>query len=551
MLTIPQDKKVDLSSVPKTPGCYIYRDENDEIIYIGKAKNLVNRIRSYFSNSEQHSVKTKHLVARIRKIEWIVVNNEMEALLLENNLIKKHKPKYNIDLKDSKRFAYIKITDEAFPRILSTRKVTKDGTYFGPYTDGYQRVQLIRTAVSIFKIRTCKNLPKHACLNYHIGICTAPCIKNVDDKTYAKQVEEAKEFLKGNTDDTVKTLKEEMDKFSKELKFEKAIERKRQLEAIIGIFEKQKVELIKNFDQDVIALVKHNDDAIFEIFTISKGVIAGKSEYRVAYAQDVFEEFLKRYYETRKIPYEIIVNTKFYGNDEDREILEEYFSKLRNQKVIITFPEKGDKISLVKLAEKNAETNLEENKLLIELQEKLNLPEYPKIIECFDISNLGYDHIVAGMVRFIDGRPDKSGYRKFLIKYTQNKNDDFASIKEVVYRRYKRIKNERAEYPDLIIIDGGLGQLNAALSALKALGLKIPIIALAKENEEIYTPSGNENKDKSRKNKETNKPMQFDKNSKMMLLVRDIRDNVHRYVLSYNRKRRDMKLRDEFENLKK
>ncbi|MGV8172172.1 MAG: excinuclease ABC subunit UvrC [Candidatus Woesearchaeota archaeon] len=535
MLIISSDKKIDYSQIPKSPGCYIYKDSEGTIIYIGKAKNLVNRIRSYFSGGTQ-SVKTKHLVAKIHSIEWIIVDNEVEALLLENNLVKKHSPKYNIDLKDSKTFAYIKITDEKFPRILTTRKVTKDGTYFGPYTDGYQRVQLIRTAVSIFKIRTCKILPKRACLNYHIGICTAPCINNVDEKNYSIQISDAKEFLKGNTEFISKLLIEDMNKFSKELKFEKALERKQQLEAINGIFEKQKVELIKNFDQDIIALVQYNDDAIFEIFTVSKGVIAGKSEYRVPYSEEIFEEFIKRYYSTRKIPYEIIVNNKFYDEESDKEILEQYLTKLRNQKVIITYPEKGDKLSLVKLAEKNAVTNLEENKILIELQEKLNLPQYPKIIECFDISNLSYDHIVGGMTRFVDGKPDKSGYRKFLIKYTKDKNDDFASMSEVIYRRYKRIKNEKKDYPDLIIIDGGAGQLSSSLKSLKALGLKIPIITIAKENEEIYTPNDNT-------------PLQFDKNSKMMLLIREIRDSVHRYVLSYNRKRRDMKLRDEFKKL--
>jgi len=532
MLIIPPDKKLDYSLIPKNPGCYIYRDNNQEIIYIGKAKNLVNRIRSYFSNSDL-SIKTKHLVEKIYSIEWIVVDNEVEALLLENNLIKKHSPKYNIDLKDSKRFAYIKITDERFPKILSTRKVTKDGSYFGPYTDGYQRVQLIRTAVSIFKIRTCKVLPKHACLNFHIGICTAPCIKNVNEEQYNIQVKNAKDFLDGNMDDTIKILTDEMSQFSKELKFEKALERRRQLESISQIFEKQKVELIKNFDQDVIALIKHNEDAIFEIFTVSKGVISGKAEYRVPYEENVFEEFIKRYYTSRKIPYEIIINSDSLESGKD--ILELYLSKLRNQKVIITLPEKGDKLSLIKLAEKNAYSNLEENKTLAELKDKLNLPEYPKVIECFDISNLGYDHIVAGMTRFVDARPDKSGYRKFLIRYTKDKNDDFASMSEAVYRRYKRLKNERSEYPDLIIIDGGLGQLNASLKSLKALGLKIPIIALAKEREEVYTPN-----DKT--------PLQFDNNSKMMLLLREIRDSVHRFVLSYNRKRRDMRLREEFEN---
>jgi len=525
------DKKPDYTKIPKSPGCYIYKDKDNNIIYIGKAKNLINRIRSYFSGDQ--SLKTQHLVERIHEVDWIVVDNEVEALLLENNLIKQHKPKYNIDLKDNRRYAYIEITDDRFPRILSTRKVNKNGTFFGPYTDGYQRVQLIRTAVSIFKIRTCVKLPKHACLNFHIGICTAPCIGNVNQVQYNEQVQKAKEFLKGDVEPTVKILEEEMKSFSKDLQYEKALERKRQLEAIGLIYDKQKVELIKGYDQDIIAMLKYNDNVIIEIFTVSKGVISGKQEYRLDYSEDVFEEFIRRYYSTQKIPFEIITDQPL----EDKTVLELYLSKLRNAKVIITIPEKGDKKELINLALKNAAINLEENKTLLELQQALNIPEYPKIIECFDISNLGYEHIVAGMTRFVDGRPDKSGYRKFMIKSTVGKQNDFAAMSEAVYRRYRRIKNEKGVYPDLIIVDGGLGQLSSSVRSLKALGLKIPIIALAKENEEIYTPNNST-------------PLNFNNNGKMMLLLREIRDSVHRFVLGYNKKRRDMKLRDEFEQLK-
>ncbi len=544
MITITPDQKPDLSTLPKNPGCYLYKDESGTIIYIGKAKNLLNRVRSYFSNSDQHSVKTKHLVNRIRFIDWIVVDSEMEALLLENNLIKKHYPKYNIDLKDNKRYAYIKITGESFPRILTTRKVSKDGIYFGPYTDGYQRVQLIRTAVSIFKLRTCNTMPKHACLNFHIGICSAPCIKEISKEDYLKQVEEAKEFLKGNVAFTKKRLQEEMKEYSKKLLFEKALERKKQLEAIDGIFEKQNVERIEKFDQDVIAFVKHNEEVIVDIFTIARGVIMGKQEYHLEYSEEVYEEFIKRYYSGRQIPREIIINAQVFITAEDltgeknKSIIEEFLATLRNGPVSIIIPERGEKKSLIELAEKNAVMNLEENKTLRELQEALNLSGYPKVIECFDISNLGSEHIVAAMTRFIDGRKDRSGYRKFKIQSTAGKQDDFAAMGEVVYRRYKRLKNERSEYPDLIIIDGGLGHLNMALRSLKHLGLKIPIIALAKQEEEIYTPN-----DKV--------PLKFDKNSKMMLLLREIRDSVHDFVLGYNKKRREMKMRGEFEEIER
>ena len=350
------------------------------------------------------------------------------------------------------------------------------------------------------------------------------------------QVEQAKDFLKGNVEQTTTRLTEEMNKYSKELKFEKALEKRNQIDAISRIFEKQKVERIERFDQDVIAFVKHNEQVIVYIIKISRGVMGGKEEYRLDYTADVFEEFIKRYYETRTMPREIIMNVKFYDEEKDKKVLEEYLSTIRNGPVTITIPEKGDKKSLTELAEKNAVMNLEENNTLKELQEALNLVEYPKIIECFDISNLGYEHIVAGMTRFIDGRKDKSGYRKFLIKSTVGKQDDFASMGEAVYRRYKRLKNERSVYPNLIIIDGGPGQLNMALKSLKHLGLKIPVISIAKREEEIYLPGEKE-------------PLRFEKNSKMMLLLREIRDSVHDFVLGYNKKRREMKMRGEFKDL--
>jgi excinuclease ABC subunit C len=533
-LAISSGGKHDFSSLPKGPGCYLYKDKDGTVIYVGKAKDLRSRVRSYFSGEQ--SVKTQHLVSRIRTIEWIVVDHEIEALLLENTLIKRHYPKYNIDLKENRRYAYITITGERFPRILTTRKVMKGGTTFGPYTDGFQRVQLIKTAVSIFKVRTCTILPKRACLNFHIGICTAPCIGNVDEAKYARQVEGAKAFLRGDMDGTITTLKEEMKAAAGRLHFEKALEIRQQVEAIQGIVEKQKVALVKGYDQDVIAMVQHNDQAIFEILPIAKGVMRGKSEYKVEYSDGVFEEFLKRYYASRKIPGEILVNSAWTLSSAETAVLEAYFSKLRGGKVEIIRPERGEKAGLVRLAEKNALLDLEENKALVDLKEALNLPDYPQIIECFDISNLGDEHIVAGMTRFVDGRPDLQGYRRFLIRST-GKQDDVQSVREAVLRRYRRVQVEKGEIPDLIVIDGGWGQLGAALSSLKSLGLKVPTIALAKEDEEIHTP-------------QEEQPLRLDKLSRMMLLLREIRDNTHRYVLAYNKKRREMKLRGEFKKAK-
>ncbi len=537
MILVGPERIVEYKNVPMEPGVYLFRNSENEIIYIGKAKKLRNRVSSYFKNKNQYP-RIALMVSRIATIDWVVVDNEVEALLLENNLIKKHSPKYNIDLKDSKTFAYIKLTDDGFPRILSTRKVIPEGKYFGPYVDGFARMQLVNLAVQLYKIRTCRTLPKKACLNYHIGICTAPCIGNVTKEQYDLQVRGATEFLKGERKGALSQLGSEMKAASAELKFEKALEKKRQMESIIHLDERQKVELVKSFDQDVVALVQNGEKCMVEIFTISRGVISGKKEYTFDYHEGLFEEFLMRYYSTNKVPSEIIINSKFWETDADREIAEKYLTNLRGGKVELLLPQKGDKLGLVKLAEKNAQLNMGESGVLSEIKDSLNLPSIPHIIECFDISNLGYEHIVGAMTRFVDAKPDKKGYRKFKIRTVEGKNDDFASISEIVHRRYRRLLEEKSEMPNLIIIDGGVGQLSAALEPLKALGLKIPIIALAKQNEEIYLPGIAE-------------PKVFEKNGRMMLFIRSVRDSVHKFVLGYNRKRREMKLRSQFEELGK
>ncbi len=537
MIIVGEGGKVDYKKIPAEPGVYIFRDRENAIIYIGKAKSLRRRVSSYFL-SKNHYPRIALMVSRISSIDWVVVDSEVEALLLENNLIKKHAPKYNIDLKDSKTFAYIKLTDDDFPRILSTRKVVPGGKYFGPYVDGFARIQLLNLAVQLYKVRTCTTLPKKACLNYHIGICTAPCIGNVSKEGYALQVRGAAQFLKGERSEALSGLEKEMKAASGELKFEKALEKKRQIESIKSLDERQKVELVKSFDQDVVALVQNAGKCIIEIFTISRGVISGKKEFMFDYHEDLFREFLVRYYSTNKVPSEIIVNSKFWESETDLQAMEKYFSGLRGAKVSLVIPHKGDKLGLVRLAEKNAAINMGEHGVLSEIKEAFNLPSVPRIIECFDISNLGYEHNVGAMTRFVDAKPDKKGYRKFRIRTVEGKNDDFASMAEVVHRRYRRLLEEKSELPNLIIIDGGQGQLGAALTPLKELGLQIPIIALAKQEEEIYLPGISE-------------PKRFEKNGRMMLFIRSVRDSVHKFALGYNRKRREMKLRGQFGELGK
>jgi excinuclease ABC subunit C len=536
------NNKLDYEKIPLNPGVYIYKNTIGEIIYICKANNLRNRVKSYFTNTKEQSIKTQLLVSKINSADFIIVNNEVEALLLENNLIKKHSPKYNINLKDSKTYAYIKITNEKFPKIQSTRKVLNDGAkYFGPYTDGYTRKELVRLIVQMYKIRICEKLPKRACLQYHIGLCTAPCIGNINEQEYNENVKRAEILLKGDTTDAINHLQIEMKEFSKRLEYEKALSTKNVIESVNFLFTKQNVERQKKYDEDIIAMLKNDQKVIITMLSISKGTILGKKEYSFDFTENIFEEFLKIYYSSidgYKIPVEIIVNLKFWTNDKEKENLELYLTNLKGSNVKILLPVRGDKLNLVKLAIANAQLNFQDNFALLDIKKELNLRETPVIIECFDISNLGREHIVAGMVRFTNGKADRKEYRKFLIRSVKDKNDDFQSMREVVYRRYKKLKDASSQMPDLIIVDGGPGQLESAMWALNKLNLNLQVIALAKQNEEIYLPH-------------EKAPLRFNKTSKMMLLIRQIRDEVHRFTIGYNKKRREMKLKEEFKEIHK
>lgn len=521
---------INTRDIPTNPGVYLFKDKQDHIIYIGKAKSLRSRVSSYFRNTT-HSPKTQILIKNIRDVEFILVDNEVEALLLENSLIKKHKPKYNINLKDSKTYAYIKITDDPYPRIHSTRRVTKKGEYFGPYTDGTSRRQLIELCTKLFKTRTCRNLPKRACLNYHIGLCTAPCTAKVTSEQYQDQITKAREFLKGNTSQMLKDLQEQMQNAASNRKYEIALEKKNQITAIKHLHEKQKVDLLTKHNQDVIGVAQNSERLAITVFSIAKGVIGTKRDFVFPQQDQLLLEFIKMYYSRHTPPSEIIISKSCWQNEKDKEILQKYLSRLRGSNTTLHLPQIGTKARLASLAIKNATYQLE-NKLLRELQNKLNLPTLPRIIECFDMSNLSSTDLVGAMVQYIDGKPNKDAYRKFEIKQNPTNQDDFASMREVIYRRYARLQEENAPLPDLIIVDGGKGQLSSALTSLNRLGLHIPIFGLAKKEEEIFLP----NEPNSRK---------FPKNSAMMLLVRQIRDSVHRFVISYNRKKRQMRVKQE------
>lgn len=531
MISIVSPSQFNSSKIPKDPGVYIFKNQKNEILYIGKAKNLNLRVKSYFSKSAK-PVKTQKMVLKVREIDWILVKNEVEALLLENKLIKKHKPKYNVTLKDSKTFAYIAVSKEKYPRIFSSRKTSSKQESFGPYTSGYKRRELQKVIVKVFKLRVCKKLPQRACLNYHIGLCCAPCIGKITKEEYEKKVERARSFLNGNYIQTLELLKKQMQSASKTKNYELALEFRNQIDSIKLLTQSQVVDLEKRYNQDIFAFKQLAEKMLVVQMGVRKGVLIGKKEYELDHQSKIKQEFLREYYSYNKIPHEILINTPSWSDKNEKNALEKYFSTSSGHPVKLIIPNNGNDFLLIKLAEKNIESNLIDNKTLVDLQNLLNLPVLPRTIECFDVSNIGQEHIVAGMVRFTDGNPDKKNYRRFKIK-TVKKQDDLAAIKEAVYRRYNRLLKENKQLPDLILVDGGFGQVLAANNALKSLGLQVPLIGLAKKHEEIFLPN------------ETI-PKYIDKKSSIMLLLKKIRDTAHNYSLKYNIKRRQIKMREEF-----
>jgi excinuclease ABC subunit C len=536
MIKISGPSEFKASEIPTDPGVYIYRDEAGEILYVGKAKNLRNRVKSYFLNKDQ-PLKTRQLVMRIRQIDWVIVNNEVEALLLENKLIKQHTPKYNISLKDAKTYAYIALTRESYPRLQMSRKVSRNLESFGPYTDGFTRQDLQRLVVRVFKLRTCKTMPKRACLNFHIHLCTAPCAGNMSAEQYGEQVRMARAFLNGNYQGTIEQLNAQMQAAATQQKYEEALELRNQIASIRLLTEHQIVDNERRFDQDVLVFRRVGEKMLAVQMDIRRGVLLGKKEFKVDVQPQIEQEFLKAFYTTNQIPREILLNKPCWQEPAEKTALEEFLAAKRLAPVSLTIPRRADKLGLVRLAEKNLESSLEVDSALVDLQDSLNLPVLPHVIECFDISNLGAEHVVSGMVSFRDAKPDKKNYRKYKIKTIQGQ-DDFASMHEVVLRRYKRLIEEKTPLPDLVVVDGGPGQVNAAKTALQTLGLQLPLIGLAKEHEEIYLP-------------DEVAPRIFDKNSRMMLLLRRIRDAAHDFSLGYNKKRREMRLREEFKTMKR
>ncbi|PIN70465.1 excinuclease ABC subunit C [Candidatus Woesearchaeota archaeon CG11_big_fil_rev_8_21_14_0_20_43_8] len=516
---------IDTSKIPTDSGCYQFKDFADVIIYIGKAKNLRKRVKSYFSKKD-HDQKTQTLVQNIHSVDFIVTDNEVEALILERNLVKKHQPKYNIDLKDSKSYAYLLVPDEPFPRLLLARDRRLKGSYFGPFVSGLERDHVRYVLVKAFKLRTCKTMPKRPCLRYHIGLCTAPCDGSIDRRRYDSRIETVKTVLKGGTDEIVLMLEEDMKKSSMDQEFEKALELRDQISALKKLGERQKMERLKRYDEDIINYIVKDNIVHLLLFHVFKGTLAGKQEFTFEYSDGFLSEFIVRYYSEYQIPKEIIVPSKL------DDAIVGFLTREKGSNVLMNVPKIGEKKKLLDLVLKNIEmTFFVDLSRLEALQKSLRLNDSPNIIECFDISHLSGSSMVGSMVRFSYGKPDKNNYRRYKIKTVDGVNDT-AAIAEVVRRRYTRLIAEEQEMPNLIVIDGGKGQLHAALSVLKELEVRIPTISLAKRLEEVFVPG-------------LSRPLLLDRKDHGLHLLQQIRDEAHRFAISYNRiLRRDIIIQD-------
>ena len=537
--------------MPKLPGCYQYFDSKGEIIYIGKAKNLYNRVNSYFVGEKNDSVKTKILVSQIDKIECIVVNTEIEALILENELIKKHKPKYNILLKDDKKFPYFLITKEEYPRITVSRKANKNslkGKYYGPYTDSRAMWTTLEVINKIFPLKKCKT-PKYKsrpCLYYDIGQCLAPCQKKVTSEEYNKIIKSAELFLSGRSKELTGILKKEMDKASKKQEFEKALLYRNSINDIEKTLEKQSVVFeSEKANNDYIGIKYHSNLICLSILQVRCGRLINKKDFSFNFIlkdkedfNEILQSTIREYYmllNDEELPAKIILEDTF----SDIDLYKKWLSLRLNKEVnIIKATSKKDK-ELLGLSQKNAQNNLEQHKLKelnniqndyneigSYIQEKLKLKNFPHTIECYDISHIQGTNTVASGVFFENGQPKKTNYRKYKLKTVKKGEvDDFKSLREILSRRFKRIKEGKIKAPDLIIIDGGKGQLSGVVETMKEFNLELNIVSLAKREEEVFLPN------------EKN-PVIFPVNSPALHLFQRIRDEAHRFAITFHRQQR-------------
>jgi len=533
-------------------GIYIHKNAAGKIIYVGKAKNLRNRVRSYFQSSRNHDPKTRQLVKVITDFEFIVVDNEVEALVLEANLIKKHRPRFNIFLKDDKSYPHLKLTNEAFPKVVITRKIVRDGSnYYGPFlpaTIARNTLNLINRA---FQLRTCEieidgKLPR-PCLEYHLKRCLGPCVKGLcTQDEYQEAAADVKTLLEGKNRELSKTLEARMWQYSEQGKYELAAKYRDLHRTVLALSETQKMATTAERDVDIIGFYREKQRLALQLFTMREGRIVGRREFfwedlpedDSFDASEFLGEVLSQYYSTDYVPLEIHVPCDF----EDREVLETALSERRGRRVKILDPKRGKNKHLVTLVETNAKIAFEQRfrvlkpdsqKVLEELQELLELSYFPERIESFDISNISGSENVAGIVVFENGKPARSHYRRFMIKSVEGAND-FASMHEAVFRRYKRAVDEQKSLPQIVFIDGGKGQLSAAAAAMRMLDLEqimlVGLVKPPKKHSEIahLLVYGREDT-----------PIPFDRNSHAFRLILQIREETHRTAVEFHRKRRE------------
>jgi excinuclease ABC subunit C len=537
-----------LTNLPPKPGVYQFFNDKKKVIYVGKANNLRSRVKSYF-HSKNPNAKTEALVSKIFDFELVVTDSEVEALVLENNLIKELKPRYNVNLKDDKSFPFIKVTNEPYPRIFSTRRVIRDGSkYFGPYTSVKNMKSALRMINQIFKIRSCKfdindeSIAKKkfkVCLDYHIKKCEGPCEGLVSEKDYNEMVDEVVKVIRGRTDDLIKDLDQKMKSASGNMEFEKAAEIRDKIDQLRIISSKQKVVSNDFEDRDVISIAFEDKDSACSVFNIRSGKLVGKKQLHLSLRggeelEEIYSSAIKFYYGDHvEVPKEILIEVEPL----EKELLEEWLNQRSERKVKIFIPQRGELKALVAMCKENANLQLKEIQLqkmkkegnvpfaLSALQRDLRLKVLPRRIECFDISNIQGSDSVASMVVFVDGKPKKSEYKKFIIKEVEGP-DDFASMQEVIRRRYTRLLENKDPLPELIMVDGGKGQLSSAIEILDSLGIKqYNIIGLAKRLEEVFFPENSE-------------PESIPKTSSGLKLLQQIRDEAHRFAITFHRLRR-------------
>lgn len=538
---------VDLSSLPDLPGVYLMKDGSEEVIYVGKALSLRKRVRQYFQSPKNLSPKTKTLVRHIENLEYIITDTEVDALVLEANLIKKYRPRYNVRLKDDKRYPYVKVTvNSKYPRIFLTRRRLMDGAlYFGPYTNAGAIRKTLDVISQVFKIRRCRqplNEKKaRPCLDYHIKRCYAPCVGKISEKEYMENVQEAIKFLKGETSGLVKQLEQRMHDLASRHEFEAAAEIRDQLEAV-KVLSQQQIATSGTDDRDIIAAVQDGDTVYIQIFYVRHGNMVGRADLAMSSAEgtalaDVVSQFIKQYYLDSPIPPEILIQYEI----PDHDLITSWLKQRSGREVNINVPQRGDKKKMLDMALRNAEMTMRANQLkaavaseslesLKELQSLLSLPSVPLYIEGFDISNISGTDAVGSMVVFENGKPSNSKYRQHNIK-TVKGIDDFAMMGEVVKRRYSRLRDEKIPFPDLILIDGGPGQLSSAKASLDELGLEVPMIGLAKRFEHIITTK-----------KGAGEVIVLPHSSPALKLLMHVRDEAHRFAVSSHRRRRSARL---------